>query len=86
MSFDTAQPPSTTRKFALQVNDSGAWRNVLQHVTAEPMQDIEHHVAMIASVMGKRCKWQIIEPAFNDVLGICQAPDFIWKPPPWKTH
>jgi len=76
---------SNDRKFALQVNDAGGWRNVLQ-ATAEQIHDIEHHVAMIAMVMGTRCKWRIIDPALGDVFGYCNAPDFIWKPPPWKTQ
>jgi len=70
--------------FTLQVNDSGAWRTIVKG-TAEQMKDIEHHAAMLAEVMGARYKWRIIDAAFNDVIGYCQAPDFIWTPPPWKA-
>lgn len=66
--------------FTLQVNDSGAWRNVVKG-TKEQMQDIEHHVAMLARVMGGRYKWRIIDSAFNTVIGYCHAPEFTWQPP-----
>lgn len=66
--------------FTLQVNDSGAWRNVVKG-SKDTMQDLEHHTSMIARVAGKRYKWRIIETPFNRVIGYCQAPDFIWTPP-----
>lgn len=65
--------------FTLQVNDSGAWRNVVKG-DKQQMQGIEHHVAIIASVMGKRYKWRIIDAAFGTVIGYCNAPDFTWTP------
>ncbi|HAF43454.1 MAG TPA: hypothetical protein DCK83_00535 [Gallionellaceae bacterium] len=66
-------------KFTLQVNDSGAWRNVLRGTSVQLM-DIENQVAIIASVMGKGYKWRIIDAAMGDVIGYCNAPDFIWTP------
>ena len=65
--------------FALQVNDSGAWRNVVKG-TKEQMHDIEHHAAMIASIMGKGHKWRIIDAPFGKVIGYCNAPEFVWYP------
>ncbi len=68
-------------EFTLQISDSGAWRTVLK-ATKEQMQDIEHHASMIVKVMGhKRFKMRIIHTALGDVIGYCQAPDFIWAPP-----
>lgn len=66
--------------FTLQVNDSGAWRNVVKG-TKEQMQDIEHHASVIAEIAGKRYKWRIIHAALGDVVGYCSAPDFTWAPP-----
>jgi len=65
--------------FILQVNDSGAWRNVVKGCSLQ-MQDIERPAAMIAQVMGARCKWRIIDAAFGTPIGYCEAPDFEWKP------
>ena len=64
--------------FTLQVNDSGAWRNVVKG-DKEQMQDIEHHVSVIARIMGRRYKWRIIDSAFSEVIGYCDAPDFTWR-------
>jgi hypothetical protein len=66
--------------FALQVNDSGAWRNVVKG-NKEQMQSIEHHAAMIAQDAGKQYKWRIIDAAFGTVIGYCNADtDYIWVP------
>lgn len=70
---------NTERTFTLQVNDSGAWRNVVKG-NKEQMQDIEHHAAIIARISGKSYKWRIIDAALNDVIGYCNAPNFTWKP------
>lgn len=64
--------------FTLQVNDRGAWRNVVTG-DVQQMSDIEHHAAMIAKVMGEKCKWRIIDAAFGTPIGYCQAPEFEWK-------
>jgi len=66
--------------FTLQVNDSGAWRNVVKG-TKEQMQEIEHHASVIAAIAGKRYKWRIIRTALGDVIGYCTAPGFVWVPP-----
>lgn len=66
--------------FTLQVNDSGAWRNVVKG-TKEQMQEIEQPASVIARIMGGRIKMRIIYAALDDVVGYCQAPDFIWTPP-----
>jgi|WetSurMetagenome_2_1015567.scaffolds.fasta_scaffold96764_4 hypothetical protein len=66
--------------FTLQVNDSGAWRNVVKG-TKEQMQDIEQPAANMARIAGKRYKWRIIHTALGDVIGYCNAPDYVWSPP-----
>ena len=66
--------------FTLQVNDSGAWRNVVKG-TKEQMQDIEQPVINLARIAGARYKWRIIHAALGDVIGYCHAPDFVWAPP-----
>ena len=69
-----------TDLFTLQISDSGAWRTVLK-ATKEQMQDIEHHAGMIVKIMNaKRIKMRIIHAALGDVIGYCQAPDFVWTP------
>lgn len=66
--------------FTVQVNNSGAWRNVVRG-TKDQMGDIEHHSAMIARVVGKGYKWRIIDAAFCDVLGYCNSEtNFEWVP------
>lgn len=69
-----------TRIFILQVNDSGAWRNVVKG-NKEQMQDMEHHASVIARIAGDRYKWRIIEAALARVVGYCCAPDYVWTPP-----
>jgi hypothetical protein len=66
--------------FTLQVNDSGAWRNVVK-VTKEEMQEIEKPASDIARIMGNRSKWRILDTALGVVAGYCSAPDFVWTPP-----
>ena len=66
--------------FSLQVNDSGAWRNVIKG-NAEQMHDIEHHAAHMARAAGSRYKWRIIDAALGDVIGYLQAPDYTWAAP-----
>lgn len=69
-----------TTIFSLQVNDSGAWRNVCKG-DKEQMQDIEHHAANLARIAGARYKWRIIDAALGNVIGYCNAPDYAWHPP-----
>lgn len=64
--------------FTLQINDSGAWRNVVKG-TQEQMQEIERPAAEIVSIMGKGHKMRIIDAAFGTVIGYCDAPDFVWR-------
>lgn len=66
--------------FTLQVNDSGAWRNVCKG-NKEQMQEVEHHLPFIARAIGKRSKWRIYDAPFNRVIGYLEAPDFTWRPP-----
>jgi len=66
--------------FSLQVNDSGAWRNVVK-AHKEQMQDIEHHTTFMARAAGTRYKWRIIDAALGNVIGYLNAPDYIWTPP-----
>ena len=65
--------------FTLQVSDRGAWRNVIRG-NKEQMESIEHHVSVIAEIIGKSTKWRIVESPFQRVIGYCNAPDFIWRP------
>lgn len=66
--------------FALQVKDSGAWRNVIKG-EASLMQDIQPDIEAIAAKAGPRVSWRIIDAAFGYVIAHCQAPDYIWKLP-----
>jgi len=65
--------------FTLQVNDSGAWRNVVKG-NADQLTRIEPHIEAIALIAGQRVSWRIVDAAFN-VIGYCQAPDYIWHQP-----
>jgi hypothetical protein len=66
--------------FTLQVNDSGAWRNVLKG-DADQMTRIEPHIEAIAAIAGSRVSWRIIDAAVSNVICYCHGPDFIWHQP-----
>jgi hypothetical protein len=66
--------------FTLQVNDSGAWRNVVSGNDIQ-IQSIETHAAQIAFFAGSRYKWRIVEKGSMRVIGYCRAPDYTWRPP-----
>ena len=70
--------------YTLQVNDSGSWRNVIRG-NQEQMEQLEHHVSMIAEIVGKAYKWRIIHAPFQAVCGYCQAPSYIWTQPNKQT-
>ncbi|WP_195742029.1 hypothetical protein [Methylobacillus flagellatus] len=68
-------------KFNLQVNSSGAWRNVLVSMTKEQMQQLEEHSAAIAAIAGESHKWRIVVAGLDEVIAYCQAPDYQWQAP-----
>lgn len=43
-------------KYILQVNSSGAWRNVLVGMTEDQMQEIKVHAASLAAIVGNTHK------------------------------
>lgn len=66
--------------FSLQVNDSGAWRNVVKG-SKDKMESVDHLFSLIASIMGKQYKWRIIDAAFGTVIGYCnETTNYEWRP------
>jgi len=68
-------------KFNLQVNSSGAWRNVLVRMTKEQMQQVEEQISSIAAIAGEGHKWRIVVAGLDEVIAYCQAPDYRWQAP-----
>ncbi len=68
-------------KFNLQVNSSGAWRNVLVSMTKEQMQQVEERIASIAAIAGENHKWRIVVAGLDEVIAYCLAPDYQWQAP-----
>lgn len=71
--------------FNLQVNSSGAWRNVLVRMTKEQIQQVEEHVAAIAAIAGESYKWRVVTPETKwsptIVISHLLAPDYQWQVP-----
>lgn len=66
--------------YTLQVNDSGAWRNIFKG-TEDQMRDAENHIMNLARIAGRGYKWRIIDLPLGVVIGYCQHPDYCWQPP-----
>lgn len=66
--------------YALQVNDSGAWRNVFKG-SEEQMRDAEYHVINLAKIAGRGYKWRVIDIPLGEVIAYCKQPDYYWQPP-----
>ena len=66
-----------TLSFILQVNDAGAWRNVVRG-NADQMEKVTHLASLIAITVGAGYKWRVVNGISHEVIGYCRAPDFEW--------
>lgn len=66
---------------SLQINVTGAWRNVVM-LTKEQMIEIAPHLSAMAKIVGSKHTWRVVDTTVDSVIGYLEGPDWVeWRAP-----